>query len=137
MDPKTKNLLKCSPWTQYCFIEPTDSTLLFTTHLGTTLKSSLQREIRKDGIHFKTEISENQHNTATKHSISNAVISQAQVKIQEWPNNHQISGLIKRNSLLHNTLHTGITKPSTATLEEIKHIKDVNTCEAWKTSNIN
>lgn len=111
-------------------MQPMESMLFYWTHglntaiyytFSTTLKSSLQREIRKDGIHFKTEVSENQHNTDTKHSISNAVISQAQVKIQEWPNNHQISGLIKRNALLHKTWHTGITKASIATLEKIKH----------------
>lgn len=74
-------------------------------------QSSLQREIRKDGVHFKTR--ENQSNIDTKHCISKALINQVQVKIEEWPNNHHISGLTKRNSLLINALHTGITKAST------------------------
>lgn len=116
---------------------PKDSTLLFTTHSTTTLKSTLPREIRKDGVHFKIETSENQHNTATKHSISKALLNQAQVKILEWPNNHHLSGLMTQNPLLCNTSYTGITKASIATLDEIKHIRDVNTCEARKLSNIN
>lgn len=127
MDPKIQNVGKCSPWIQHCYL----------LHIQAQHKSSLQSETRKSGVQFKMEATENQQNTATKYSISKALINQAQVKIQEWPNNHHIPGLIKRNSLLCNTLDAGIPKTSTTTLEEIKHIKDVNTCEARMTSNTN
>lgn len=115
-----------------------DSILPFTSHSSTTLKSSLQREIRKDGVHFKTETSENQHNTATKYSIFKAPINKSSTG--------QNTGVAKPSSHFRinkkelspvQYLYAGITKTSTAILEEIKHIRDVNTCEARKTSNTN
>lgn len=111
-----------------------DSILPFTSHSSTTLKSSLQREIRKDGVHFKTETSENQHNTATKYSIFKALINKSSTG--------QNTGVAKPSSHFRinkkdyvQYMYAGITKTSTATLEVIKHIRDVNTCEARKTSN--